>query len=202
MSRSWQTSCLARWGRVYGLGHSRLRRRTDRIEAAARIALTVLLVTVVPAACVAAWQLTAAAAAHAVATEAAASHQVRATLLQPAAADGSGYSAGVSVQQTWVKARWTAPDGSLRTGLVLAPAGEAAGSTVPVWVTGSGRQVQPPPSRDAVTGEAAEAAMLTGCTLVGLLACAWAMVQHALGRRRMAAWDLEWDSFDAGLRPR
>jgi hypothetical protein len=48
-------------------------------------------------------------------------------------------------------ARWTAPDGSPRTGQVAVNRGARAGSTVPVWTSDSGRPTSPPLRRDQVT---------------------------------------------------
>ena len=65
----------------------------------------------------------------------AALRQVPATLLQ---------SAPGRVRETAAFAQWRLPDGTLRTGSVLAPGGTAAGSTVMVWVNQAGDLADPP----------------------------------------------------------
>ena len=89
-------------------------------------------------------------------------------------------------------ARWEAPDGRLRTGLLFPGAGAAAGSMVPVWVDRDGRLADPPLDPAQVAGRArlAEGAAV-GTLAVALVAVCW-LVRRALEARRMAAWDADW----------
>ena len=91
-------------------------------------------------------------------------------------------------------ARWTAPDGMVVTGDITVPVGTRAGATVPVWTTRDGQLTSHPMSDSQVAsltdlgqmaGAAAVALLLT---LVGVLA------RRSLDKRRMAAWDADWQS--------
>ena len=80
-------------------------------------------------------------------------HQVSAVLLanaRPVVDIGYGGVAGSEVP-----ARWTAPDGTPRTGDVPAPATARAGSTMRIWVDQSGAQTGPPLRAEQATGQAA-----------------------------------------------
>jgi hypothetical protein len=96
------------------------------------------------------------------------------------------------VPQVPVPARWTAPDGSERTGAVVVAMSAPAGTTVPVWTDSSGNLVDPPRGHDQTMMRAAVAAMVAGFALVMLLAVARAVLRRAFNRRRMVAWDAEW----------
>jgi hypothetical protein len=60
--------------------------------------------------------------------------QVTATITEPAAGNGSHPATG----------RWTAPDGTPRTGTILAPPGRPAGAQVPVWLDQAGQVTAAP----------------------------------------------------------
>ena len=117
--------------------------------------------------------------------------QVTATLTQSAGTSGAAdpYS---SVQTTWAPARWTAPNGTARSGQVLVMAGAAAGSTVQIWVTASGAATDPPAGTKDVMAEVAVTVLITGTTLILMLLGAEALACRSLDRRRSAAWDAEW----------
>jgi hypothetical protein len=99
-----------------------------------------------------------------------------------------------AVPDTWVTARWTAPDGTARSGQVLAPIGSFAGAVVPVWVSASGAVADPPARHADVVAQVAVTMMLTSITLTGLLLGVRAVAQHFLDRRRFRSWDAEWRS--------
>jgi hypothetical protein len=88
--------------------------------------------------------------------------------------------------------RWTASDGSSRTGEALVPADRPAGTRTTVWLGGRGALHDPPAS----SGQAAELGVVIGslaatgvCLLVvgGLR-----VVRFRLDRRREAKWEQEW----------
>jgi len=89
-------------------------------------------------------------------------------------------------------ARWRAPTGQVRTGLLFAPSGTTAGSTVPVWVDRAGQLTNSPLG----PAQLATRACLAGEVAVGILAIALIavgrLVRWILDRRRMAAWDADW----------
>lgn len=117
-------------------------------------------------------------------------HQVPAVLssaaLRPTAA---GYPGPVLSP---ARAKWTAPDGEQRSGVITAPPGTPAGHKVMVWVDSAGR-LTGPPLRDHQVGEQAALAGVVASTLLGLvLLCAGMFARRVLDTRRMAAWDAEW----------
>ncbi|MBW0118579.1 Rv1733c family protein [Pseudonocardia abyssalis] len=91
-----------------------------------------------------------------------------------------------------VEARWTAPDGSLRTGQVSAAAGAPAGSPVTVWVDRDGRTVAPP--ADEAGAMAVGGIVAGGLLLIGglVLGSCWAGVRLVTGRVNAARWEREW----------
>ena len=75
-------------------------------------------------------------------------------------------------------------------------AGTTAGSTVMVWVDGSGRLTGLPLQRSQVEAQAVMAALFAPAML-GLLLWAVGLLAHgALGRRRLAAWDAGWQAIE------
>lgn len=181
----------ARCARALGLDHNPLRRTVDRVETGVRLAALVLLLTAVPAAALLAGRT----ADHVFLRDAhaqqATDRQVTATLTQSAGTSRAAdpYS---SVQTTWARARWTAPNGTARSGQVLVMAGAAAGSTVQIWINASGVATDPPAGTKDVTAEVAVAVLITGTTLILVLLGAEALACRSLDRRRSAAWDAEW----------
>ena len=177
----------ARW---LGLDHNPLRRPADRIEAALRVAVLLLILIAVPMATV----IVGRAADHAFLRDAqaqqASRHRISAVLTQPAPA--SSIDPYVTVQDTWAAARWTAPDGSARSGQVFVPAGTKKGSTVPVWINASGAITDPPAGHRDVMAEVSAIVMVTGTVLIMVLLSGQALARRALDRRRLRAWDAEW----------
>ena len=168
------------------LGRNTLRRPSDRIEGVAVVLLGALFVIAVAAApligtCV--YQAQRAAAARL--------HPAEAVLTQ-----NGPYNSGLAGDgQT--TARWRAPDGKLRSGMlttVTAPSiwGAPAGSQVRVWLTGAGDPASPPTSSVALMFTAIVIAIgeASGAGSV-LVICYW-LARLALDRRRLAAWESAW----------
>jgi hypothetical protein len=91
-----------------------------------------------------------------------------------------------------VLARWTLPDGTERTGDVLAGGGTKAGSPVRIWLDDKGNPAAEPISHE-------EAAMAGVAIAMGLWVCATAglcvlylLARFGLNRCRSAAWEREW----------
>jgi hypothetical protein len=182
---------LIRGGRWLGFDRNPLRRTVDRAETVIRLTILVLILTAVPAAALLAGRWADHAALAEARAQAAATHVVPAVLVEPAPAIGAPDPyAGAEV--AWVPARWTAPNGTHRTGDVLAPVGASKGSTVPTWVDASGDFADPPPGRTQVVGNVFMAATLVGLSLLALLIGAEAVGHHLLERRRLNAWDADW----------
>jgi hypothetical protein len=187
--RRWLAVVAARAGRVArGLWPDRnsLRRTIDRVEAVVVAGLAVGFLAGAPLAAVAGWQAVYSYGARTAHAQRAAWHQVPAVLL--ANAPAFGYAG----DEPMVRARWTAPDGTRRTGTVPAPAGTQAGSIVRVWTDAAGQQTGPPLRSAQVKGQAALAAIVAPVVLGEVLLLAGLLAQCLLGRRRLAAWDAEW----------
>jgi len=95
---------------------------------------------------------------------------------------------------TTARARWVGPAGERRTGLVPVLADAKAGSTVMVWVDGSGQLTGLPLQRFQVQAQAVVAALLAPVMLGLLLGVVGLLAHGELGRRRMAAWDADWQA--------
>ena len=182
---------LARLARWLGFDRNPLRRRTDRIEAALRLVMMIMLVAAVPAAAVLAGQQADHLALNQAHTQQAKDHLVKAVLLQQAPATGvpNPYT---SVQTAWVPARWQPPGLPPRTGQVLAPAGARAGTTVRTWIDASGAVTNPPFDHRDIVGEVCIAVVATCLGSWLVLLASSALARRALDRRRLNAWDAEW----------
>jgi len=184
------TASLAR--RI-GLDHNPLRRGTDRAEAWIRIVLVLVFLAGAP---VAGWAAghwagsTVPTAAHA---RLAGEHRIPATLLNGVPA-GSNYFSAVGFG--WVRARWTAPGGSVHTGYVEAPAGSRAGGTVPVWLDRTGRFTAPPLTRSQAQGLMLMTAAFAPAVLALLLLAVMGLVGLILERRRLASWKQAWSAIE------
>jgi hypothetical protein len=185
--RRW-LGCCARW---LGCDHNPLRRGADRAEMAVRLAVLVLVVAAVPVAGIVTGRWADHLALHQARVQAAADHPVPAVVLQDSPGTGIGDPYSVA-EVNWVRARWTAPDGSVQTGDVLAPAGVGTGTTVTTWVDASGDVTDPPPAHNAVIGDVVTAVTLTCLGLLFALMGAQSLACRALDRRRLADWEAEW----------
>ncbi|MFF7132342.1 hypothetical protein ACFZBZ_08345 [Streptomyces sp. NPDC008196] len=164
-----------------------LRRRSDRVET------WIVLVTWIVA--LAGGLLAGEAAGSAMeddlTTRRAAVHSVSAVLTENAdrtpavTADGTGGTVRAKV-------RWTAPDGSTRTGVTRTEPGRTAGSPVTVWIDRRGDLQRAP----LTAGEASLQSALTGVLVaVGTGAVAFGcgrLARLRLDRRRMRDWEAEW----------
>jgi hypothetical protein len=162
-----------------------LRRTLDRVEGAIVSGLVVAFLAGAPVAAVAAGHAAFSAAARTAYAQRS-WHQTPAVLLASAPASwDSKYGSSVRV-------RWAAPGGTRRAGTVPVPWGAQAGSTVMVWVDASGRLTGPPLRLSQARSQAVLAAVLAPIVLGLLLLCVGGLAHLALGRRRMAAWDFDW----------
>ncbi len=182
---------LARLARWLGFDRNPLRRGTDRIEAALRLVLMIMVVAAVPAAAVVAGQRADHSALNRAHAQQAADHLVNAVLLQQAPATGSP-DPYTSVQTAWAQARWQPPGLPTRTGEVLATAGARKGSSVRTWIDASGAVTNPPLDHRDITGEVCVAVIATCLASWLVLLASSALARRALDRRRLSAWDAEW----------
>jgi hypothetical protein len=177
--------------RRLGFDRNPLRRRTDRIEAAIRLATMILLLVAVPIAAIAVGQQADHLALRRAHAQQATERQVTAVLLEQAQATGipDPYT---SLQLTYVLARWQPPGGPPRSGQVLAPPGTPAGSAVTIWINASGAVASPPPAHREILGDATMAAVVTGLVASLLLLGLNTLARRVLDHRRLNAWDAEW----------
>ena len=182
-----------RRSRMIGWDRNPLRRRIDRVEA--------IMVTGLIAAFLAAVPVLAAVAGHgtwAASTQQqrvdVAGRQVSATVQRgaPAQRDGSPEPAGT----VWALARWTAPDGQPRSGLIPVSPAAPAGSRTRVWVNRAGSLTRPPLRHTQRHSWMATAGVLTPYVLAYLLLLLLAGYagRWLLGRRRLADWDRAWEA--------
>jgi hypothetical protein len=163
-----------------------LRRRSDRAETAIFGVLLAAFLAGAPFAAHAAGSWTYATAAREAQLQRATAYQVPATLLQDALSWNYGEYGGEA------NARWTAPDGQVRTGQVFVPGGAAAGSTVMVWTNRAGQLADSPLQATQVAGRALMSRVLAVAVLAVMLIVIGWLARRALDKRRLAAWDAEW----------
>ena len=170
--------------------HNPLRRPVDRLESVVVLTLAALFLVATPLIALGvgrwAWDEAAATAR----TEQASWHRVSAVvLLGVPRPRNDPYGTAFLTQ---VPVRWTAGDGSSRTGKVAAAAGVRTGAHVPVWTDPAGELTGPPPGRAQIAHQAALAGLLSVLGFSLLLSVTALVTRRILERRRMAAWDAEW----------
>jgi hypothetical protein len=116
-------------------------------------------------------------------------HQVRATLVN-AAVTFNTYPMSTAPE---ADARWSAPDGRTVTGMVTTPADAQAGSTVMIWTNRSGQYVTLL-QRDTVIDREIVAVTAAVAGLGAIMTVAGVLALCALNRRRMTAWELDWQA--------
>lgn len=169
------------------LDRNPLRRRLDRVETVILVALLAGFLGGAPFAAHAAATWTAASSQRELQAQHANFRQVTAVLLDEA---WTPVGFGVTLNPQAI-ARWVAPDGAIRTGVITVPAGDKTGDRVPVWTNLSGQLVAPL-QRDqiAVRADLAAAAAVTVLCVVLLVTAA--IIRRVLNRRRLAAWEADW----------
>jgi len=188
-----RTGKLARLARQMGLGRNPLRRRTDRIEALIRAALLAVFLVGAPLFGTGLGQWVHQGGL----SEQRAQqswHQTPAVLLAttpavPSSAFRLSWQNGVPV-----RARWSAPGGQQRSGVVPAPPGSRAGQLVQVWVDGSGRTTGPPLLGAELTRRVISAEVLAPLALALVLLFVAFVVRWLLNRRRLRDWEVDWAS--------
>jgi len=90
------------------------------------------------------------------------------------------------------RARWKAPDGRERSGVVPVTAGTGAGAKFLLWVNASGVPTGPP-MRPVEPGQQAVVAELVTLSVLALTACLIADTGRILlDRRRLGTWEKQW----------
>ncbi|MET9731065.1 hypothetical protein ABZZ79_10485 [Streptomyces sp. NPDC006458] len=101
--------------------------------------------------------------------------------------------AGTVSDQVRAKVRWTAPDGSARTGIALVDAGHRTGSQVVVWQDTQGTLAAAPPTRAEASVEAGLLGTAASVAFAGTALGAAAVTRWRMDKRRMDRWDREWE---------
>jgi hypothetical protein len=174
-----------------------LARGTDRTEAAVVILMFSIWLLALPLAATAGslyWQDVSALAADQLHTRT----QTTATLTENAADFMYSASGNPISGQVLASARWVAPDGSERTGIINAAGGVGTGDAQQIWVDPKGHVTDAP-----LSGTAAAALLMlitagAWLTLSVLLGAGWLTVRWRLNRRRLDTWDHEWQRIEPG----
>jgi hypothetical protein len=164
-----------------------LRRRDDLVEA--WIVLAVWLIALVGG--IVAGTLTARASDASLAEQRAERTPVRAVVLADAPTDTA--RAGTVADQVRAKVRWTAPDGTTRTGVALVERGHRPGSPVVVWQDPRGTLATEPPTRTEASVEAALLGAAAAVAFAGTVMGAGAVTRWRLEKRRLDLWAREWE---------
>lgn len=184
------TGPLVRLIRERRLDRNPLRRGSDRAETVVLGALFAAFLAVAPFAACAAGSWAYAASARQAQAQRTTLRQVPAALvLTPfhvAPYLATGYDS------LSVDARWRAPDGRVRTGIVSRRYGATEGSTIPVWVDQAGRLSEPPLQRAQLVNRARSIEGATVGALCIAMIAARRLTRRVLYRHRMAAWDADW----------
>jgi hypothetical protein len=114
--------------------------------------------------------------------------KVTATLLQNAS-DATG------VGSNWdpsVMARWRAPDGQQKTGVLPVDSSATAGQHVTIWVDGQGTLTASQMRMFNVVANAVAIGIGSPFALAVILLLAGCTMRLVLNRRRLAGWEYEW----------
>jgi hypothetical protein len=114
---------------------------------------------------------------------------VTATLVE-SAADSSATTG--SAWAPVAEARWTAPDGRARHGILAVDGSARAGQHITIWVDGTGQPTLSPMPRIGAVLSAVTVGLAMPGFLALLLMLAGCIVRVILNRRRLADWESEW----------
>ncbi|MFD4789100.1 hypothetical protein ACFWN1_19005 [Streptomyces sp. NPDC058459] len=97
-----------------------------------------------------------------------------------------------SRERVWVEVRWTAGDGSPRTGQVRVAPDAATGAPVAIWTDERGRLTGRPATATEAAVRAAFIGTLFGAGAATVPLAGGRLLLARLERRRLALWDAEW----------
>ncbi|MER6409417.1 hypothetical protein ABT269_39580 [Streptomyces viridosporus] len=178
-----------------------LRRRSDLIEAWVLLAVLVLALS----AAVFAGLTAAGAVDGALAERRDRTRTVVAVLIEDAA-----HTTPASVSENsengdggvWAPVRWTAPDGTHRTGRAEVEPSDRAGTAVTVWTDPEGRLVSRPPEGAEARFQSVMAGVTIGAATAGVGLLGAQFVRSRLQRRRLEEWEAEWRLVEPAWRKR
>jgi len=178
-------SRMARWpARALGWHKSPLLRRADRVEAAIMTGLVAIFLIAGPLLAIVAGRMTDAADLRQQNAERS-WREIPATVLEVAGGPGSWGSPGL-------RARWTAPDGRHRTGVVPAATAVNAGQQLRIWVNPAGQLAYQPMARWEINRDIALAAVTVPLGLGFVVYLGGGCVRLAARRRQLEGWEQEW----------
>ncbi|MFC3895190.1 hypothetical protein ACFOWZ_27215 [Lentzea rhizosphaerae] len=119
--------------------------------------------------------------------------QVDAVLLDDTPSMSRGPGGEAVVETTAATASWRMPDGTARRGVVRAPYGAEAGTTLRVWVNLNGDVTEPPMTNQGAAFNAIFSALLLWALIVGAMALLFGLVRFVHMRIRLRWWQLEWE---------
>ena len=180
-----------RWACGWWPDRNPLRRRVDRLKAAVALCLLVAFLVGAPLLGLLVGRAAYRAGLVSQRTEQAHWHSVTAVLLARSPVHRTIRGTGIGSP---VRARWTAPDGRVCTGLVHAPPGARAGSTLRIWVTSAGLLTARPLRPFQVSDQADMAGLGTAAGFGVVLLIGGIAAGRWLDRRSLAAWGTDWHS--------
>ncbi|GAA5082676.1 hypothetical protein HNP84_001880 [Thermocatellispora tengchongensis] len=181
--------------RRYRPDGNELRRRSDRIEAAAvAFAILIVLLCVWPAVLTARAVYADGLAAERVGPGGRV--QVTATLAEEGPVQAVTTADG-RVTAVTAPASWRAPDGRTLSGTVVVPTGAKAGAPVRIWVDDEGRRVPPPQTRLETVARSGIGAGLVITAGVTVSVAGFACFRAVLDRHRYREWETAWSEADA-----
>jgi len=180
---------VGRFVRRWRFDRNPLRRPTDRLETVVVALLVAAFIIGAPFAALAAGTWVHGMARHAQLAQEAARSQVTAVVLTVISPDVS------SGDLAWqAQARWTAPDGRVVTQEVPVPSDTVAGGKLQVWTDRTGDLSSAPLLDSQVADQTATGQALGAIAAAVVLTVAGALALRALNKRRMAAWDADWQA--------
>lgn len=175
--------------RRFTLGSGPLKRTSDRLQHLGRILLVCVLLTGVAIALAVATAAYTQGVAKA-AAQAATRHQVTAELTEdakPPAAESSSASGWGTASVTWHD-----PAGGPHRSVLSVPAGAQAGSTLFVWVDGSGDRTTRPITRGDAVYAGIGYGLVTYLAITAVALTAYRLFRGSLDRGRSRRWATEW----------
>jgi hypothetical protein len=168
-----------------------LKRRSDVAEAWIGVTAVAMVLLMVPAVGV----VTAGVGERSALDQARGLHRTAARLVEYTPATPSRFS-DMADDHARASVRWTAPDGSARTGEATVPAGGKAGSSTTVWLDDAGRLRPAPPTPAQARAQGAALGVAAGAGMCVLAVGSWWAARVWLDRRRKAQWDRSWAEFN------
>ncbi|MFJ5993261.1 hypothetical protein [Lentzea sp. NPDC092896] len=119
--------------------------------------------------------------------------QVNAALTEDVPSMDGAAGSETLIETTDAVATWRMPDGLERHGVVRAPYGAEAGTTLRIWVDLSGEPTEPPMTNQGAAFNAIFSAVLLWGLIAGAMALLFGLVRFACMRVRLRWWQLEWE---------